>query len=280
MMTSTINRIFPSLKFFDVSIRDGLQRMDNIYSLGQKQMILRNIIYNFKPESMEIGSIVPLNNNIPQMKDSVKLYNYAKSIGGSDFYLWTFPDKKCIKKAKKNNIQNISFVTSASSLYQSHNFNQDSDTTHENIERILTDQHNFRKVKLYVSCVNKCPISNEYVKNEKIADEVFRYSKFSDIKEICLSDTTGTLNYDDFQSIMDDILLKMGPGRIGLHLHNTKMHQPEIDSIIMAAIYRGIYRFDISSTRGVGGWTYDSNENLYSTLNYNQMANCLLRHFK
>ena len=26
-------------------------------------------------------------------------------------------------------------------------------------------------------------------------------------KEICLSDTTGTLNYDDFQSIMDDILL-------------------------------------------------------------------------
>ena len=83
------------------------------------------------------------------------------------------------------------------------------DSTYENIEKALWKHRHFQRVKIYVSCVNMCPVSNKYIKNDKIVEEVLRYCKFSEIKQICLSDTTGTLNYDDFQDIMDDILHHM-----------------------------------------------------------------------
>ena len=58
------------------------------------------------------------------------------------------------------------------------------------------------------------------------------------------------------------------------------MQQSEIDKIVLAAIYRGIYKFDVSGFRGVGGWSYNPNKNLHSTLDYDQIANCILTHWK
>ena len=272
-------RIQPQLKFFDVSMRDGLQSIKKNYSLSEKQGMLRDIIHRYNPDSMEIGSIVS-SKVMPQMKDSIELYKYAQCVGGSKYYLLVPPVNSCMKKAKENRIRNISLITSASNAFQLKNVKQDLDTTRENIERFLTDHHNFERVKLYMSCINKCPVENKYVKNKDIVNEVLNYCKFSDIKEICLSDTCGTLNYYDFQDIMDDLLDHMGPGRLSLHLHVSDARFDEVNRIILAAIYRGIYRFDVSSLHGVGGCTVTIKGETHGNLTYEQISNCVSTHWK
>ncbi len=264
--------IIPYLKFFDVSITDRLKSTGNVYSLKQKQMILNNVFNTYKPSSMEIGEL-DVNNSF-KMKDSLELYNYAESFRNSNYYLRLPPIANFIDAANKKHVRNISLDTSVSNKYQMGKYNMDLDTTYENIESALSSHHNFQSVKLNVSCVNKCPVSNKYIKNEKIVDEILRYCKFRHIKEICLTDTTGTLKYDDFQSIMDDLLNHMGPGRLGLHLNNAnRWISNDIERIFLGAIYRGIYRFDVANN---GIWDdYENPTFRPSTVNYEQL-NCYI----
>jgi len=264
--------IIPYLKLFDVSITDRLKSSGIVYSLKQKKTILNNVFNIYKPSSMEIGELDV--NNSSKMKDSFELYKYAQSIGSPNYYLRLPPIANFIEAANKNHVRNISLDTSVSNKYQLEKYNMDLDTTYENIDRALSKHHNFQSVKLNVSCVNKCPVSNKYIKNEKIVDEILRYCKFRHIKEICLTDTTGTLKYDDFQSIMDDLLNHMGPGRLGLHLNNANMWiSNDIERIFLGAIYRGIYRFDVANN---GIWDDSENKKFrLATLNYEQF-NCYI----
>lgn len=72
------NKIMSNIKLFDVSMRDGLQSLSNIYSMKQKKSMLDAIIHKYRPHRMEVGSIVSTS-VLPQMNHSVDLYKYAVS---------------------------------------------------------------------------------------------------------------------------------------------------------------------------------------------------------
>ena len=280
MTSTTISKFLPNIKFFDISIKNGFNTFNKIYSLDQKKSILQNIIYRHKPSSMEIGSILPYNTP-SEIKETITLYKYAESIGDSKYYLWMPPIKSCIEIAKKNNIKNISFITDNSNVYEINNYNYNPANAYKNIEQTLKTHNNFQNIKLNIPFFYKCPISDKYMKNNKIVEQVIRYCKFGKIKQICLSDTTGILEYDYFQDIMDNLFdYNIGPGRLGIHLHSINMSRNEIDRIILASIYRGIYNFDITSNNDIGGWVIRSNNDMNGTLNYYQIYNCFLTHWK
>ncbi len=64
-----------NLQLYDVTLRDGLQDLEKIYTLDEKKILLDSII---KPniQDYEIGSFPNLK-FVPQMCNSIELYNYA-----------------------------------------------------------------------------------------------------------------------------------------------------------------------------------------------------------
>ena len=63
-------------RFFDVSLRDGLQTWTRIPTTKEKKNILHNIVNNTNSNKIEIGSIVS-KKILPQFEDSVELYHYC-----------------------------------------------------------------------------------------------------------------------------------------------------------------------------------------------------------
>lgn len=243
-----MHRIKHPIRFFDISMREGLQTITKEYRM--KQNIIKDIVQQYKPESMEIGQINSSNTNPnanpnKNTNESIKLYNYSQILGGCNYYLSVAPSTELIKYVDYNNVRNISLTTSVSNEFQSITQLKSIDTTYLNINDYLSKYNQFERVKLNITCINKCPIDNKRIENVKIVDEISRYCKFNKIKEFCLVDTCGSLRYDDFQDIIDDILEEMGPGRLSLRLYITNGRRHEVNKIISAAMFRGIYKFDV-----------------------------------
>ena len=66
--------------------------------------------------------------------------------------------------------------------------------------------NNVENIKLYISCINQCPISGRK-DTQYIVDEINYYiENYDNLSEICLSDTCGTLGFYDFKNIINLIL--------------------------------------------------------------------------
>lgn len=264
-------RIQYPIRFFDISLREGLQTITKEYRM--KQNIIKDIVQKYKPESMEIGQINSsnINSNVnSNTTESIKLYNYSQILGGCcNFYLSVLPSYELIKYADYNNVRNISLTTSASNMFQSITQCKSTDTTYSNINDYLSQHNQFQRVKLNITCINRCPIDNKLIDNVKIIDEISRYCKFNKIKEFCLVDTCGTLRYDDFQDIIDDILEEMGPGRLSLRLYIKNGRRHEVNKIISAAMFRGIYKFDVCDSQDK---TYLNNVHISQNVTYENIS--------
>jgi hydroxymethylglutaryl-CoA lyase len=82
-----------NIKFYDVTLRDGLQSMSKVLSLDEKKIILHDIISNSKVKEIEIGSLVS-NKLLPQMNNSIDLYKYAESMYPEHIFYMLIPNKK------------------------------------------------------------------------------------------------------------------------------------------------------------------------------------------
>jgi hypothetical protein len=113
---------------------------------------------------------------------------------------------------------------------------------------IVTLLNRKRQTKLYVSCINECPIIGP-IDNDDILNEILSsYASIDALDEICLSDTTGTLKCKDFEYIADGLIrFGLARSRISLHLHINSENAEEAKRILFACFNRGIYRFDVSA---------------------------------
>ena len=73
---------YPPLRFFDVTLRDGLQSIPKIYSLAEKMDLGLDIIAKRNPYAIEIGSIVSPK-IVPQMKNSIDFFQSFSSTYGT-----------------------------------------------------------------------------------------------------------------------------------------------------------------------------------------------------
>lgn len=237
------------IQYFDVSLRDGLQCQEIIYTIDEKKSILSNIIDKYSPKSIELGSIVS-NKKVPQMNGSIELYEYANTIWkGIDFYLLV-PNLTKYKIALENGVQNISLLYSFSNTFQMKNIRKTLEETKNEFSRMDKTRG---KRRIYLSCFMECPFEGR-ISDEDILNTIHYFRE----ENICLSDTMGSLMKDDFKRILPRIKEIIEVEKISLHLHYSD--KEEIVKIIKYAYEEDITNFDVSSIEE-GGCSITMNKN-------------------
>ena len=262
------------VQLFDVSLRDGLQSKKEIYTLENKKIILHDIIEKQYPKSIEVGSLVS-NKVLPQMSNSLELYNYAESLETEiDFYLLV-PNLNHTKKAIKHDVKNMSFITSVSNEFQLKNIKKTLLETKDEIKSIsqFINNKNINNKKLYISCINQCPISG-IIDNNFIVDEILYYNDLNSFDELCLSDTCGKLDFENLKKIIDSLLLHMTSDKLSLHLHMSD-DLNTLSNIINYAFDNDINNFDISILNSGGCSVTMEKDKLNNKLIYDALYNII-----
>jgi hydroxymethylglutaryl-CoA lyase len=163
------------------------------------------------------------------------------------------PNKKGYDIAIKNGVTNFSLLTSVSESFQKKNINKTIQETKNDLHDIINDII-FKKTfylpselntKLYISCINECPIEGKIDKN-KVIEEIIYYYKNMEIDEFCLSDTCGTLLFEDYKHIIDSCIQHgIESTKFSLHLH-TSIDIDNIRDIVHYSIDNNIKKFDVS----------------------------------
>ena len=193
-------------------------------------------------------------------------------------------------------VKNFSFITSVSNSFQLKNTKM---TLEENMLHLKTMMNildnemksNFAidknkilqtnllpyKVKLYVSCINECPIEGK-IPITNIVDKLLELNKLK-IDKICLSDTCGTLTKKEFIDIISNITKKgLEPNKISLHFHVKPERESEIEEIVHSALSYGIYEYDVSNIQSGGCSVTMEKEKMAPNLNYEQFYKFLVNY--
>lgn len=257
------------LKYFDVSLRDGLQSQKRIYTYNEKKDLLHRIINVYKPESIEIGSLVS-NKILPQMNQSLDLYKYAESLNENiNFYL-LIPNEKKLMYSIEHKVKNISLISSFSDKFQLKNINKSLEETKKDllkINKIILEQEHIKNVKLYLSCFNDCPFEKK-IDDYIIYKNIGFYQEHTQFNELCLSDTTGNLKFNDFCRLIDNILIMVPKKKISLHLHSNDENKENIKKILNYAFLKGIEKLDVSCVKEGGCSMTLDNSKLKGNLHY------------
>lgn len=281
--TNKLLRVRP----FDVTLRDGLQGLtideQSKYTTEFKKQIYTEIIEKYNPRNIEIGSCV--NTKIlPIFKDTEHLFNSIKDTKNKYILI---PNQEQLMNSLKFGATNFSFISSVSNSFQlkntkmtkQENLNNLNNMIHflddytsykidvENGE-IIQEYKNFN-VKLYVSCINECPIEGK-IPIINIVTDLYNLSN-NKFDKICLSDTCGTLTHSDFSQIIG-MLYETGAdiNKFTLHLHVKPDREDEVEKIVHTAIDYGIEEFDVSDLKTGGCSVTIDRNNLAPNMSYEQ----------
>lgn len=266
---------------FDVSLRDGIQNadpadFDSIY----KMEIFDSLLSSYNPSNIEIGSLVS-SKHLPIMNDSLIIHKYAidyllineENFKNKKIYMLV-PTLSRLQNALDNNVTNFSMITSVSDEFQKKNTNRtilEMKDELKSMTRILDSRHdskNFTK-KLYISCINYCPISRR-INDEFIVNELCDYHDNFSFDELCISDTTGELTFDKYKFIIDSCIDRGIPSsKLSLHLHVSTENFDNVYHIVCYSFSKNINKFDVSMLN-TGGCTVSINDRsmLKSNLSY------------
>jgi len=282
------NTISPIL--FDVSLRDGIQGANPTeWNTDRKRNVFDTIYKTYNPQSMEIGSLCSYK-LLPIMSDTQELYMHAVSSFNRDIetniehnaYV-LIPSISKLQKAFIYGMTNLSFITSVSNKFQLKNTNMSLTQVKTEFSQLfdVLNKHPFPekyKKKLYISCINECPIVGK-MDVDFVIHEILYYNSRYTFDELCLSDTCGTLLYDDFVYIVDTIQLFGVPlSTISLHLHVSNTNLKNLEYILRHCFRIGIRKFDVSMIETGGCSVTMNSERLLSNLTYEQFYTILQTH--
>jgi hydroxymethylglutaryl-CoA lyase len=245
-------RINPQL--FDVSLRDGIQNADpEIWTTDAKLDTFRHILATETPRFMEVGSLVSPK-ILPIMHDSLEVHSYANTYikmhrESYDPRLYMLvPSLSKLQTAIYSGVRNVSFITSVSESFQKRNINRTLEETKTELKQMekMAKNHPYLRMKLYVSCIADCPIAGkqdvDYILRELLA---YHYSYNFD--ELCMSDTCGTLTFDEYEYLVDTLIhFGVPPSKLSLHLHVSETNKDEIRKILWHSFQKRICKFDVS----------------------------------
>jgi isopropylmalate/homocitrate/citramalate synthase len=250
--SAILARIRPQL--FDVSLRDGLQNADPAkWTTNAKLEVFRDILSKETPRFMEIGSLVSPK-ILPIMKDSLEIHSYANTYvrmhhESHDPRLYMLvPSLSKLQTAILHGVRNVSFITSVSNSFQKRNTNRTLNETKTELKEMekFVKTYPYLRTKLYVSCIAECPIAGKQ-DPDYILRELLAYHYSYDFDELCMSDTCGTLTFDDYEYLVDTLIhFGVPPSKLSLHLHVSETNKDEIRKILWHSFQKKICKFDVS----------------------------------
>jgi isopropylmalate/homocitrate/citramalate synthase len=261
---------------YDVTLRDGLQNAKvEDYPTEHKKKVFQNIMKSENPPKIEVGSLTSYR-ILPIMKDSIEIYKYAveyinKEKLNTDVYVLV-PSLSKLNIAINNKIQNYSFITSVSNSFQLRNTSRTLDRTKEELrtmfETLDNGSNENSKKKLYISCIDQCPIVGKIDKGF-IINELLYYNENYNFDEICLSDTCGNLSFENFFYIIENATyLGIPTNKLSLHLHISNENMENSKKILKYCFENEINKFDISSLATGGCSITIENKKLHPNLSY------------
>lgn len=279
-----------NVKPFDVTLRDGIQCLPKEEQLNMKIIDKIRLYFiikeKYKPPNMEIGSIVS-SKIFPVFQDSSCLYNHIefsllddiayslseqKEVMPNNFIL--IPNQKKFQEIDKFiGLNCFSFITSVSESFQMKNTRMSLTTTFQQITNMInkleTTPKTANKTKIYVSCINECPIEGK-IPLLNIVTELYLLSTIK-VDKICLSDTCGTLTKNDFIDIIENTK-KVGIDTklFSLHLHIKPEREKEAEEIFHTALDYGIEEFDVSHLNTGGCSITINKDKLFPNMSYEQ----------
>lgn len=280
-------------QLFDVTLRDGLQGLtkeqQQQFTFVEKVNLYHKIMFIQKPTNIEIGSLVS-ETILPIFKDTCRFASYIFQYNESDpdkvqtsDYVVVPNQNKLIEAIKNTNIKNFSFITSVSNSFQLKNTKMNLDNSDKEIYEMLYKLEEITvkpNIKLYVSCINECPIEGK-LDNNFIVHRILQLSKMN-VENICLSDTCGTLEIDDFEYIIETCLyFGLQPSILSLHLHVKPGREYITEKIIHKALDYKIVLFDVSMLE-IGGCSVTMEKdklvpNLSYELYYKALCNYIVK---
>jgi len=270
------NNFFISLdkpSVFDVTLRDGLQALSkqeqNEITTFDKIKIYNEIITKYNPKHIEIGSIVS-KKLFPIFSDTLSFFDLIHKEHINNKYI-LIPNKEKLQQLINNNqVNNFSFITSVSDSFQIKNTKKSlSESDNDLIEMLYNLENKLEKniVKIYVSCINECPIEGK-IDNDFIVHRLLKLHNMN-IDNICLSDTCGSLDPDDFEYIIDTCkIFGLPMSKVSLHLHVKPERENIVEQIIWKALDRKIINFDVSNLKSGGCSVTIDKSQLASNLSY------------
>lgn len=289
MLNQTVMSQINMPQTFDTSLRDGIQYINpNNMSFGIKQSIYDKIIREYSPESIEIGSLTSPK-ILPIMKDTLELHLYAEEIqkkneeSNRSLTYVLIPSLNKLQNALDSGVYNFSFITSVSNEFQKKNTNRTIQDTKKEFHAIfdLLKNKKIYKTKLYISCINECPIIGN-IDNDYIVHEILNYHKNYPFDTFCISDTCGTLKFDDFEYIVDNIMFfGIHKEKISIHLHYNASNLENVNKILWYCFSKGINKFDVSIL-DTGGCSITMPENVGTlrNLDYDTLFASFMRYLE
>tara|TARA_B110000285_G_C15134499_1_gene625946 strand:+ start:2038 stop:2787 length:750 start_codon:yes stop_codon:yes gene_type:complete len=241
--------------------------------------LLHNIISK-NVKDVEIGTMVS-SKTLPQLNDSIELFKYAKSIGMEDIhYYMLFPNSKNVLQGVQAGVQNFSLFTSISDAFLRKNIHKTLDEIKDDLDQSLqllaSKKNDIENIKLYVSCINECPIEGRLSTTNIIHELITYYYEYDNITNICLSDTCGTLSPSILEEIIHRIKLEgIDIGKISLHIHSNDNDKNRLQSILDISLNNDIQKFDISLLDTCGDSFMNNKKKVVRHLNYNDINSYL-----
>lgn len=256
-----------NVKLFDVTLRDGLQSLTNeeqlAFKTDDKKFLYNYITQKYHVKNLEIGSCV--NKKIlPIFNDTEELLNYTK-LNNKDINNYILvPNYEQLLNAIQFGARNFSFITSVSNSFQMKNTKMTIEQSYNEIHNMMVflDDSPLKdyNIKLYVSCISKCPIEGNITINT-IVNNLVKLHKLRPDK-LCLSDTCGELQPVQLYNIIQGLIFnKLDLSRFSLHLHVKPERELEVEKLFHLALDHGINEFDVSYLKSGGcSLTMDKNE--------------------
>jgi isopropylmalate/homocitrate/citramalate synthase len=269
------------LRLFDVTMRDGLQSVKTFIPLEKKKDMAIDIITKYNPSSIEIGSLVS-EKAMPQMSTSIELFKFTTDYVYDSGYLspkifMLIPPKfERFAEAHELGVKHVSIMSSVSDDFQKKNVRMSIAKTRSVINNSLRLLP-FKSAKVYLSCVDECPVSKKKLNVNMIIHNIKDYIVMDDVTEVCLSDTMGTLKWWRFVSIIEGMNDRNIPlDKLSLHLHlPSNTNYDNITRIIHAAIKSGIYNIDISAVSTGGCNMTLDNTQLHGNMTYDVLESVI-----
>ena len=228
----------------EVAARDGLQAQPQHLTVAQRLDLLAALAKTGVPE-LEIGSFVSPK-AIPQMAGTDEIAANLPETTAA--YSALVPNMKGYELAVRAGVRCHAIAIAATEGMNQNNIRKGLDDTFTMAEEIL-DRAAAEGVDIhvYLAVAFECPYEGP-VAEELVLAQVERLMRHNPAR-LLIADTIGAANPAAVRSMMQQLIDRYGPERLGCHFHDTRAMGL---ANVYAALEAGVRQFD-ASAGGLGG---------------------------